>query len=118
VSGAVQFIIESRVSIAGDRGTFTVTGAIEDSGMVITRRSAHEDRVVKEREFRGALGTMFIHMEGSILEDGTGADFAWKISGATGEYEGLTGSGNGRDTFIGTARLRGDFSGTVTNRTS
>jgi hypothetical protein len=109
----VQIIVESRVTSAGDRGTFTMTGEINDSGIVITRRSRQEDAVVKERELRSDLGTLFIHIEGSLRDDGTAADFTWRVTGATDGYEGLTGGGSGTDEFIGTTNLRGELEGTV-----
>jgi hypothetical protein len=115
VSGQIDIVIEARTTITGDRGTFTMTGVINDSGTVITRRSQEPDAVVKEREFRGNLGTIFVHMEGDIRPDGSAGDFTWRITGATEEYQGLTGGGTGVDTFQGSARLRGEFSGNVAN---
>jgi hypothetical protein len=114
ISGEVELTIDARNTTAGDRGTFTITGAITDSGTVVTRRSQRPDVVVKEREFRGQLGTIFIHMEGTVRSDGSGGDFTWRITGATDEYEGLTGSGSGQDFFADTS-VRGAFSGNVSN---
>jgi hypothetical protein len=71
--------------------------------------------VIKERELRSELGTLFLHMEGTLREDGSGTDFTWRITGATGEYEGLTGNGDGTDLFVGSTRLTGEFSGRVEN---
>jgi hypothetical protein len=113
VSGQIEFVIEAQLTHSGDSGTFLMTGAIRDSGITISREGVEGERLVIERELRGDLGTIFIHMEGPARADGRPTDLRWSISGATRGYEGLTGGGAGFDEFTSLTFRRGQFTGII-----
>jgi hypothetical protein len=115
VSGSVTIIIDSEFTAEGDHGIFSIQGALNDEGELISRAIEDGTRVTIERELRGELGTIFIHMEGAARKEGEATRLAWRITGGTDSYEGLTGSGTGADEFAGPTSLQGRFTGSVEN---
>jgi hypothetical protein len=111
VSGRIDFTIDSELAPEGDNGSFTMTGAINDAGELISRHVEDDDRIVIERELRGELGTIFVHMEGGARQPGEPTTLTWTITGGTRGYIGITGTGTGTDELTGPISLRGQFVG-------
>ncbi len=78
---------------ASARGTFTTSGALDDSGSVVDRYKvvvAHH--VVGHRTYTGRHGTIVVKVDVRVavtrLLSGT-----WQIESGTGDYENLSGKG-------------------------
>lgn len=78
---------------ASARGTFTTSGALDDSGSVIDRyRMVGERHLVEHRTYTGRHGTIVVKVDVRVavtrLLSGT-----WQIESGTGDYENLSGEG-------------------------
>jgi len=78
---------------ASARGTFTTSGAIDDSGSVVDRyKVVGERHLVEHRTYTGRHGTIVVKVDLRValtrLLSGT-----WQIESGTGDYEDLSGKG-------------------------
>jgi hypothetical protein len=104
-------VIVTPFAESGARGSFTLSGAIADSGAVRTR-SADGSVGRLTRTLIGRRGAIRLDLTSTAVGD-LFTSYRWRVVGGTAAYEPLRGSGAGSDRIGSDGRIHGLFFGTV-----